>query len=400
MLIILAVGLSFCTFYYLRESSDGTEVSVKEIKKSTPEVVVPVRGASPDFMQGLYVTAYTASLKRFDNLLEKAKRAGINTIIFDVKEMQGKVYFAIEGDRNIKYLHSEELWEIDDVVAKIHAHDMIAVARIVQFFNIYTAQKHPELQIKTHNGQIWQEKRGKAAWLDPSLPEVQDDLRALIRNIAKSRVDEIQLDYMRFPTVGNLKEASFYFQREDYQKSISDSTYKKREKRHVIAAYLESVKKICKENNLRLGGDIFAIVAWQRDIDIKNTGQDISMITPYLDQLHPMIYSSHFARNFSYRRDDFYNKPYSIVREGLLLSKSKMKGNCRLIPYLQAFNWKVNYNKEYLFDQLRAVRDTGCSGYILWNAGNNYDKTIDWIREWNSSQSNRMTDSSAVMAGK
>jgi len=346
---------------------------------------IKVRKATPDFTQALYITAYTVSLKKFDHLLQKAKASGINTIVFDVKEMQGYVYFPIKGDCTMKYLEQEKLWEIETIINKIHSHDMLAVARVVQFFNIASARKYPNLLIKHKNGGVWSEKPGRLTWLDPSLPDVQNDLRALINKLGKTDVDEIQLDYVRFPTEGNLTNASFYYKRVDNEMAQKDTAYVKREKKHIIADYLKSLRQICDQNNIRLTADIFAIIAWQRDIDIRNTGQDIALMTPYLSHLHPMIYSSHFARNFNYRSDDIYNKPYAIVKEGLQLTKHKTHPNCTVIPYLQAFDWRVNYTKQYLFDQFKATVDAGCKGYILWNAGNNYDRTLDWVKEWNQS---------------
>ncbi len=398
----MCVG-ALCAFwlnhYFVKKSAEELKPINKKQIVSEDKTLVKVRKATPDFTQALYVTAYTVSLKKFDQLLQKAKDSGINTIVFDVKEMQGYVYFPIKEDSTMKYLEQEKLWDIEHIINKIHSYDMLAVARVVQFFNIASARKYPNLLIKHKNGGYWSEKPGKLTWLDPSQPEVQNDLRALIDKLGKTDVDEIQLDYFRFPTEGNLSNASFYYQRIDYEKAMKDTAYVKREKRHVIAEYLKSLRQICDQNNVRLTADIFAIVAWQRDIDIRNTGQDIALMTPYLSHLHPMIYSSHFARNFNYRSEDIYNKPYGIVKEGLQLTKQKTHPNCSVIPYLQAFDWKVNYTKQYLYDQFKATLDSGCKGYILWNAGNNYDRTLDWVKEWNQNAP-KQTEKDSLLSAK
>ncbi|HOD54129.1 MAG TPA: putative glycoside hydrolase [Candidatus Cloacimonadota bacterium] len=402
VLMIMCAGILcglWLNLHFKKKSEENMNPINKKQIVSEDKTPVKVRKATPDFTQALYVTAYTVSLKKFDQLLQKAKDSGINTIVFDVKEMQGYVYFPIKEDSTMKYLEQEKLWEIEHIINKIHSYDMLAVARVVQFFNIASARKYPNLLIKHTNGGYWSEKPGKLTWLDPSQPEVQNDLRALINKLGKTDVDEIQLDYVRFPTEGNLSNASFYYQRMDYEKAMKDTAYVKREKRHVIAEYLKSLRQICDQNNVRLTADIFAIVAWQRDIDIRNTGQDIAMMTPYLSHLHPMIYSSHFARNFNHRSDDIYNKPYAIVKEGLQLTKLKTHPNCSVIPYLQAFDWKVNYNKQYLFDQFQATTDAGCKGYILWNAGNNYDRTLDWVKEWNLTAP-KQTEKDSLLSAK
>jgi len=341
------------------------------------------RKTVPDFMQGLYVTAYKTRLKSFDSLLQEAKNSGINTIVFDVKEMKGHVYFSIKDHDQLRYTYSEPLLKIDDIVEKIHSHGFYAVARIVQFFNIETATNHPELQPTHKDGGYWNEKVNTPSWLDSSNPIVQSELFQIIDIVASSNVDEIQLDYVRFPTEGKLSNAVFYFQGEDTKRSIENEDYQKREKRDIIRDYVRDLRRIVDRHNVKLSADIFAIVAWQRSLDIQNTGQDISYLSPYLHNIHPMIYSSHFSNDFAFPEKDFIKKPYSIVKHCLEQTIKYSHVDCRVIPYLQAFGWRVDYTKEYVFDQLKATVDSESKGYIFWNANSNYDKTLEWVKEWN-----------------
>lgn len=380
---ILALYLLNSCGYLKKTVKNNKTVQKSRIQNPVPPIKVPARRKNPDFVQGLYVTGYTVQTKSFPALLKKASESGINTIIFDAKEMEGDVYFSIKGDSAIQYLEERPLWNLDEVIRLIHQYNMNAEVRIVQFFNIASANKYPFLQPERKGGGYWQEKQGKSTWLDPSRPEVQRNLLRLIERVCQSEADGVQMDYVRFPTEGRLSFAHFSFEKEDQEKVKSDSTWKKREKRDIIAEYIKSVRKVCDQYKMRLTADIFAIVAWQMDVDIRNTGQDIARMTPFLHGLHPMIYSSHFAKNFQYRKDDFYNHPYNLLYEGLNLTRLKTAPGCQVIPYLQAFNWKVNYTQEYVYDQLKAVRDSGCQGFILWHAGNKYDRTLDWLRSWN-----------------
>ncbi len=340
----------------------------------------------PEFMQGLYVTAYVASRSRFDSLLVNAQNSGINTIVFDVKEMQGDVYFSLKDHPQVKYMTSEVVLNVNRVVEKIHSYGFYAVARMVQFYNISSAEKYPHLRPQLKDGGYWQEKSGHDAWLDSSHPEVQSDLLHLIDIVAGTNVDEIQLDYVRFPTEGRVSDAVFYFELEDEFLLQQDSTYIKREKRDIIRDYVRKAREVCDRHQVRLSADIFAIVAWQRSIDIRNTGQDIAYMSPHLHHIHPMIYSSHFSDGFQFHADDFINKPYPIIKAGIEKTIIKMDKNCEVIPFLQAFGWRVNYNREYMYDQLKAAYDTDAKGYILWNATGRYNKALGWIKEWNYSR--------------
>jgi len=135
---------------------------------------------------------------------------------------------------------------------------------------------------------------------------------------------------------------------------------------------------LCSKYNVTLTGDVFAITAWQRNADIKATGQNIKRMTKHLDGIHPMVYTSHFAKNFSFRKDA-YNEPYYIVFKSTELTKQYSDSKCRIIPYIQSNSWKVNYVPDYIYAQIQAIKDAKGDGYILWNASNKYDKTLSWI---------------------
>ena len=199
--------------------------------------------------------------------------------------------------------------------------------------------------------------------------------------MAKIGIDEIQLDYVRFPTQGKISEAIFAFQKEDSIKAKNDSTYIFRQKSDIIMDFVSKAKQICDKYKVTLTADVFAIVSWQRAADILATGQDIKKMTKHLDAIHPMIYSSHFAKNFGFR-ENLYNEPYFIVYKGIMLSKRYASSECRVIPYIQSNSWKVNYGYDYIVAQIQAVKDSNSDGYILWNASNKYYQALRWIREF------------------
>ncbi|MCK4696084.1 MAG: hypothetical protein KAT74_09985, partial [Candidatus Cloacimonetes bacterium] len=180
---------------------------------------------------------------------------------------------------------------------------------------------------------------------------------------------------------GKISEAIFYFLKEDSMFTIIDSNYVKREKSDIIEDFLKRAKMICSMYKVTLTGDIFAIVAWQREVDIKATGQDIQKMTKHFDSVHPMIYSSHFNDDFGYR-EYIYNEPYFIVYKATKLVKKYSNKNCDIIPYIQSNPWKVNYTSEYIISQIKAVENLNARGYILWNASNKYFKTLSWLKEY------------------
>jgi hypothetical protein len=336
------------------------------------------------FTKGIYLTAYTINTPKFYTILDSAEAAGMNTLIFDLKNMNGHIFLRM---RQTGFLVSENIKpmiDIDKVVKAAHKRDMRAVARVVMFHDQLTAQRDSTLRPENINGGVWKEsKRKKASWLDSSNLQVQNTLLDIIDGIAKKGVDEIQMDYVRFPTQGKISEAVFAFQKEDSLKAKNDSTYIFRQKSDIIMDFVSRAKKICDKYDVTLTADVFAIVSWQRSADINATGQDIEKMTKHLDAIHPMIYSSHFAKDFGFR-ENLYNEPYFIVYKGSILSKKYTKDGCRVIPYIQSNSWKVNYGYDYIVGQIQAVIDSKSDGYILWNASNRYYQTLRWIKEFDN----------------
>jgi hypothetical protein len=336
---------------------------------------------SDTFVRGLYLTAYKTASSDFSVILDMAESAGINTIVFDLKNMNGDVFFKMPQNSFLTSENLKPIINIEKTVKTLHDRNMRAVSRIVIFHDMFNATRDSTLTPQKSDGSRWVEnkKRGPC-WLDSSHPDVQSYNLEIIRKAAKSGVDEIQMDYIRFPTQGYSTNASFYYQREDAWLAADDSLYIFRKRENIINEFIIKAKKICDEYNVTLTADVFAIVAWQREADIKTTGQSLALLSNNLDSIHPMIYSSHFSENFSYR-SDVYNEPYLLVYQGTKKSQTSIKSKCTVVPYIQANSWKVNYNKSYILAQIQAIKDLKAGGFILWNSSSNYKNTLSWLQD-------------------
>jgi hypothetical protein len=336
---------------------------------------------SEEFTRGVYLSGYTVASRRFSSILDSAEAAGINSVVFDLKNMRGDIFFdyrTYEGEKDARVVSRLNIKNISN---RLRKRNMRSVARIVIFHDQYTAQERLYLRPIREDGSPWIEKSGGTpSWLDSSHPEVQYDNLRIIERVASSGVDEIQMDYVRFPTQGDVQNALFYFQIEDQFRLEQDSTYVFREQRDIIEDFVKKAKVICTSHGVDLTADIFAITAWQNPADIRQTGQDIALMTKYLDSVHPMIYSSHFADNFS-NREEMKNEPYYLMYQGTKLTQRYAVENCKVIPYIQAFSWRVNFTAPYLFAQIQAIKDRGAEGFMLWNANNNYDNAFRWLKK-------------------
>jgi len=236
-------------------------------------------------------------------------------------------------------------------------------------------KKNPALRIKSKKNNKFWNSNSKELWCDPTNKYIQDYNIDIALELAEKGVDEIQFDYIRFPTLGNLSDAKYSY---NFGKMSKDET---------ITLFLKRAYNKISQRNTLLSIDIFGVVAWGKEIDIKRTGQRVESLSKYCDIISPMLYPSHFNNNF----DGFSNpadNPYYFIYTGckkvIALSKGKT-----IRPWIQAFKWRItSYNKEYILEEILACRNSGAMGYLFWNASNNYETVYKALKKMKSLQKN------------
>ena len=215
--------------------------------------------------------------------------------------------------------------------------------------------------IDTRTGQPWMDNE-KLAWLDPFREEVWDYNLAIAREAVRRGFDEIQFDYVRFPTDGHLAAAQ-------YSKPNSKET-----RLPTIAAFLARARRELGAMGAFVAADVFGYTAFNgNDTDI---GQRIEELTPHLDYISPMVYPSGYQRGIPNYRNPVEH-PYEVVFETVrLILKRSGHTRVRVRPWLQDF-------RDYAFDhrpfgvpeilaQIKAADDGGALGWMLWNPRNDY----------------------------
>ncbi|MCK4654952.1 MAG: hypothetical protein KAU01_10965, partial [Candidatus Cloacimonetes bacterium] len=138
------------------------------------------------FTKGIYLTAYTVASPIFYSILDSAQAAGINTIVFDLKNMNGHIFFSIHQKGSLTRENVNAIINIPYIVKILHRRNLRAVARVVMFHDQFTSERDSLLRPQKFNGSQWKEsERRKPSWLDPSHPDVQNELLDIIDQIAK-----------------------------------------------------------------------------------------------------------------------------------------------------------------------------------------------------------------------
>ena len=142
----------------------------------------------------------------------------------------------------------------------------------------------------------------------------------------------------------------------------------------VIASFLKKAYSELHPTGVLLSLDVFGVMAWQRQVDLSHTGQDIVQMARYCDILSPMIYPSHFfgMDNIAHPGDE----PAHFIGESMDRFMLITKGSGVVIrPWLQAFHWRTKtYSPEYIKVQVETAKTKGGIGFLFWNAANDYSK--------------------------
>lgn len=326
----------------------------------------PARSRETSPVRGFYVTASVAGSRRVLALVDSFVAAGGNAVVFDIKDRQGDLSYVSAAPlaRQTQVCSLATLDEPEALVERLQRRDLRAIARLACFCDARLAAARPDLKPRQADGSPW-----GTDWLDPGRPEVQAYLLDLIDEVAALGVDEIQLDYVRFPTEDGASQAVF---------TVPDSA-----PRHgVITGFVGRARQRLAGSGVQLSADLFGVVAWGREVDVERTGQYLPDLVPLLDVACPMLYPSHFFSRF----DGFDNPadhPYFFVHEGVrqMLPLARAHG-VAVRPWIQAFPYRVTaFDEGYVAEQIRAAEDAGADGWLLWHPASRYDVGLQAVRQ-------------------
>lgn len=318
-------------------------------------------------VKGIYMTAHTVADKaKFDKLIKIIDDTELNAVVIDVKNDEGMVTYQTSlsdvrfaGANTIVTIH-----DIDSVLKQLNAKKIYPIARIVTFKDNKAASKFPNLAVKSKSGSVWRDRNGQA-WLNPYNKDAWDYVVKIAEEAAAKGFKEIQFDYVRFPTDGNLKMI-------DYGKSAGSS------KPQAIGDFLKYSRSRLSDMGVVVSADVFGLVT-TAESDM-NIGQKLEYLADSVDVISPMVYPSHYGKgSYGVAEPDF--EPYKIVNYSMKIAKQRLnkddKSIARLRPWLQDFTASYlpkykKYGPAEIRAQIKATYDAGVKEWILWNAANRY----------------------------
>ena len=324
---------------------------------------------------GIYVSSFWANGKRLQNHIAFLKAEGLNAMVVDFKDDNGYLTYDTSLEEPVKIGAVQKRFKLDDVVQAAHANGLYLIGRIVVFRDkqLYNsnnfayaawdrAAKAPWRYLKkTVDAETGEESTFQGEyWVDPYSEHVWDYNIAIAKELQARGIDEVQFDYIRFPSDGDIGGITWRFRKPGMGK---------------IEA-LESFLAKARENlSLPISTDVYGYAGWAR---ISNwVAQNIEMYSRYVDVIQPMFYPSHFPRDFLGSMDYMPRARY-IYEEGTRRAAYIVEGRSIIRPYVQAFriggelSFAPAVYSTYLQSQVQGTLAGAGSGFTLWNASNDY----------------------------
>lgn len=396
----------------LSQSEAGTSAKM-EHQKTKEELIAEALEKSSK-IRGLYMTDSIANyaLKRRGDLVRMAENSDINAFVIDVKEVCGPEYDETRLKEFLSELKAKNIWPIARIVvlkdaSQIMAHPEWYLTRKSPRAVGNECAKKKNLVVKpvdnqlpiTSNQLFWRDKKG-GYWLDPAHPGVQEYILVFAKKMIDLGFPEIQLDYIRFPSDGDIEKASY------------PSWDGKTHKCAVMKGFFEYLNKNLKayRPEVILSADLFGYAAIGIDTGI---GQCIESLEDNFDYISFMLYGSHYyggftqkaypARNLpavSYTASQARANPDVVVERSLIFTKDFFDGliiwpnatstviatttnpvprsRARLRPWLEDFFHEEDkkagrpYGETKVRMQIDAAERATPYGWLIWNAANIY----------------------------
>ncbi len=340
---------------------------------SSTEPAVPVFVAThvaiPDAVRAIYMTSCVASSQRLrDRLIHVADTTEINAVVIDIKDFEGKVSLPLEHP-----LFENELSErcpvrgMRGVIAELHEKGVYVIGRITVFQDPYHAMLRPDLAVqKASDRSVWSDRKG-LHFIDPGAIEYWEYIAELARASYNEGFDELNFDYIRFPSDGDMKDIYFPLSEAAV---MANPEFGKAE---VLKGFFSYLDNSLADTGAVISADLFGMT--MTNTDDLNIGQVLEYVAPYFDYIAPMVYPSHYPPGFNGWSNP-NTRVYEVVKfsmdKGVARMNAASTTPLKLRPWLQDFDYGGQYGATEVRAQIQATYDAGLTSWMLWDPANHY----------------------------
>jgi hypothetical protein len=367
--LVLAVSFNFIPAYFKVSYQRTPEDVVSSVQSAVQKVIAVEekkevsRIPTPESVKAIYVTNWVAGTKHLrDPLIKLVEDTELNAVVIDIKDYTGKIGF-IPNDPDLVASGAGEarIADIDSFIQELHNKGIYVIGRLSVFQDSYMVKKEPDWAVKKSSDKsvVWKDYKG-VSWLDAGDERVWNYVTKIALESWNRGFDEINLDYIRFPSDGNMKDIYF---------PASDG----RIKQDVLEGFLKHISGELKKESIPVSVDLFGMVTTNTD-DL-GIGQVLEKALPYVDYVAPMVYPSHYPATWNGLANPAAN-PYEVIK--ISMSRAMERATAmgistdKLRPWLQDFDLGADYTADMVRTQIKATNDIGLDSWMMWNASNKY----------------------------
>lgn len=328
----------------------------------------------PNPVRAVYMTYFAIAGDDYrQQLYRLLDSTEVNAVVVDIKGDYGLLSYKsnVPLAETIQANSAPTVDDLDGLLRDLHRHGAYVIGRIVVFKDTMLANNGPraglDVAVKDRRtGDLWHDGE-HLAWVDPFQSAAWDYNTALAREAIERGFDEVQFDYIRFPTDPSPDS------------SIGDIVYSKpfNEENRVGAlnAFLHQAHKAVNDAGGFLSMDTFGYTTWWDDDG--GIGQNLAILADDIDYYSPMVYPSTFNAGLpgAIPYPEVVSRPYDVIYRSLKQVQQKLAGKRVVVrPWLQYFDdypWatKMRYDAPQIEAQKKAVVDAKSFGWMMWNAG-------------------------------
>lgn len=383
---------------------DPEEVLGEEIQEEPIKQEGVLHIETPESVKAIYMSQCVVGTPSFrDKLVDLIETTELNSVMIDIKDFSGKLAFTTDNPILAPSVSDAcGARDMKDFIERLHEKDIYVIGRITVFQDPYYTSVYPELAVKrASDGGVWEDRNG-LSFIDVSARDFWEYIVEIAKESYEIGFDELNFDYVRFPSDGNMKDIAFPW---------SDpiiATYPDTGKQRALEDFFAYLYEALSDENVYpdgkrpvLSADLFGMTTTNTD-DL-NIGQVLERALPYFDYIMPMVYPSHYPTGFNgwenpnglpyevikYSMDEAVSRvhaltdarsststdPHTKEAKRLLESGHKTFSPLQLRPWLQDFDLgPPRYTAEHVRAQIDATYDAGLTSWALWDAGNTYTK--------------------------
>ncbi len=300
-------------------------------------------------------------------------QSGANAVVVDVKAEGGVVHVPFEHplkpDRKQLYAYPDQLMAL---LSWCVSAGVRPVARQVVFNDGWMAYAYPRLALLDHAGNVWRDADGQGqAFTDPFSEEIRDYNAAIAEAAVRLGFDEVQFDYLRFPTgqVSGIRWRKAW-------------TFENRTA--AIADFVAGAAPRVRAAGGRASADVFGVTSWvaQRDAGI---GQWLESMAPHLDALCPMAYPSAYGTGIPDCPDMCKPAPahaLEIVYHTTRRARNRASvyaPDIEITPWIQTFGdylYSLPFGVKQYWEQQQGATAAGAAGIYCWEPAGYYPPDV------------------------